>query len=102
VEPPRRLEDIVVESTALAKAASGDAFRLNVVLRNRAATVAALPWIDLSLTDVNGELLARKALGPQDLRARSREIGPAEVTLQAALSTGALRMTGYTVEIFYP
>ena len=103
VEPPRRLEDIVVESTALAKAASGDAFRLNVVLRNRAATVAALPWIELSLTDVNGELLARKALGPQDLRARSREIGAgAEVTLQAALSTGALRVTGYTVEIFYP
>ncbi len=103
IEPPRRLEDIVVESTALAKAASGDAFRLNVVLRNRALTVAALPWIELSLTDANGELLARRALAPQDLRARSREIGPgAEATLQAVLATGALRVTGYTVEIFYP
>lgn len=103
LEPPRRLEDIVVESTALAKAASGDAFRLNVVLRNRAVTVAALPWIELTLTDSNGELVARKALGPQDLRARSREIAPgAEATLQAVLATGALRVTGYTVEIFYP
>ncbi len=103
IEPPRRLEDIVVESTALAKAGSGDAFRLNVVLRNRAVTIAALPWIELTLTDANGELLARKALSPQDLRARTREIGPgAEATLQAVLSTGALRVTGYTVEIFYP
>ena len=52
---------------------------------------------------MNGELLARKALGPQDLRARSGEIGAGgEVNLQAALSTGALRVTGYTVEIFYP
>lgn len=103
IEPPRRLEDIVVESTALAKAASGEAFRLNVVLRNRAATIAALPWIELTLTDANGELLARKALSPQDLRARSHQIGPgAEATLQAVLATGALRVTGYTVEIFYP
>lgn len=103
IEPPRRIEDIVVESTALAKTASGDAFRLNVVLRNRASTVAALPWLELTLTDSNGELLARRALSPQDLRARGREIGPgAEATLQAALATGALRVTGYTVEIFYP
>lgn len=103
IQPPRRLEDIVVESTALAKAANGDAFRLNVVLRNRAPTVAAMPWVELTLTDANGELQARRALSPQDLRARSAEIGAgAETTLQATLSTGALRITGYTVEIFYP
>lgn len=103
IEAPRRLEDIVVESTALAKAATGDAFRFSVVLRNRAPTVAALPWLELTLTDANGELLARRALNPRELRARSTEIGAgAETTLQATLSTGALRVTGYTVEIFYP
>lgn len=103
IEAPRRLEDIVVESTALAKAASGDAFRFSVVLRNRAPTVAALPWLELTLTDANGELLARRALNPRELRARTAEIGAgAETTLQATLSTGALRVTGYTVEIFYP
>lgn len=103
IEAPRRLEDIVVESTALAKAASGDAFRFNVVLRNRAPTVAAMPWLELTLTDANGELLARRALNPRELRARSAEIGAgAETTLQATLSTGAMRVTGYTVEIFYP
>ncbi|TXC65241.1 DUF3426 domain-containing protein [Piscinibacter aquaticus] len=90
-------------STALAKAAAGDAFRFSVVLRNRATTVAALPWLELTLTDANGELLARRALNPRELRARSAEIGPgAETTLQTTISTGALRVTGYTVEIFYP
>ncbi len=103
IEAPRRLDDIVVESTALAKAASGDAFRFSVVLRNRAPTVVALPWLELTLTDANGELLARRALNPRELRARAAEIGAgAETTLQATLSTGALRVTGYTVEIFYP
>ncbi|WP_298826026.1 zinc-ribbon and DUF3426 domain-containing protein [uncultured Piscinibacter sp.] len=100
---PRRLEDIVVESTALAKAASGDAFRLIVVLHNKAPIAAALPWVELSLTDANGELVARRALGPKDFRAGAAAIpASSETTLQAVLSTGTLRVTGYTVEIFYP
>jgi hypothetical protein len=103
IEAPRRLDDIVVESTALAKAAAGDSFRLSVVLRNRAPVAASLPWVELTLTDANGELLARRALSPRDMRAPSAPIGAgAETTLQATLSTNALRITGYTVEVFYP
>lgn len=103
IEPPRRIEDIVVESTALAKAASGEAFRLTVTLRNRATTVAALPWIDLSLTDANGQLVARRALSPQDFRSRTTTMpAGSETSLQAMMSTGTVRIAGYTVEVFYP
>jgi predicted Zn finger-like uncharacterized protein len=103
IEPPRRIEDIVVESTALAKSATADAFRLSVTLRNRAPTVAALPWIDLSLTDANGQLVVRRALSPQDFRSRSTTMpAGAETSLQALLSTGTVRVSGYTVEVFYP
>jgi hypothetical protein len=103
IEPPRRIEDIVVESTALAKAGSGDAFRLSITLRNRATTAAALPWIDLSLTDANGQLVARRALSPQDFRSRTTAM-PAggEAALQALMTTGTVRIAGYTVEVFYP
>ncbi len=103
IEPPRRIEDIVVESTALAKASSGDGFRLSVTLRNRATTVAALPWIDLSLTDANGQLVARRALSPQDFRSQTATMAAgSETSLQAMMSTGAVRVAGYTVEVFYP
>jgi hypothetical protein len=103
IEPPRRIEDIVVESTALAKAPVGDAFRLSVTLRNRATTVAALPWIDLSLTDANGQLVARRALGPNDFRSPTTTMQPSgETSLQAMMSTGTTRIAGYTVEVFYP
>jgi predicted Zn finger-like uncharacterized protein len=103
IEPPRRIEDIVVESTALAKANASDAFRLSVTLRNRATTAAALPWIDLSLTDANGQLVARRALSPQDFGSRTTTMAAGgETSLQALMSTGAVRIAGYTVEVFYP
>lgn len=103
IDAPRRLDQIVVESTALAKGATAETFRLNVVLRNKAPTAAALPWIDLSLTDANGQLVARRAMAPDDMRANSKVMrAGAEVSLQTALSTGPWRVTGYTVEIFYP
>ena len=104
IEAPRRIDDIAVESTALTRAASDlEAFRLSVVLRNRGTIAVAQPSIDLSLTDPNGQLIARRMLAPRDLRIASAAIEPgAESTTQLLLSAGAARVTGYTVEIFYP
>jgi predicted Zn finger-like uncharacterized protein len=103
IEPPRRLEDIAVESTALVRATRPDAFRFSVVLHNRAATPAATPWVDLALTDESGQLVARRAIGPQDFQSAPATLpGTSETTLQLLLSAGAGRVAGYTVEIFYP
>lgn len=103
IQAPRRIEDVSVESTSLSRVGTADAFRLSVVLRNRSATLVAMPWVELSLTDPNGQLVARRALSPRDLRVRAAALdGGAETSLQALLSTGAARVTGYTVEIFYP
>lgn len=104
IEAPRRIEDVSVESTALTRAAPGsDAFRLSVGLRNRGTTLVAQPSVDLSLTDVNGQLIARRMLGAREFRVSSATIGPgAETMLQLVLTAGAARVSGYTVEIFYP
>lgn len=100
---PRRIEDVVVESTSLTRATIPDAFHLAVVLRNRAAVPLAMPWIDLSLTDAGGQLVARRALQPQDFRVASTSLAAgSELSLQALMSVGSGRVTGYTVEIFYP
>jgi predicted Zn finger-like uncharacterized protein len=104
IETVRRIEDIVVESTALTRVVGpADTFRLAVALRNRSALPLALPSIDLSLTDGNGQLVARRALGPVDFRAASAPMAPGgETALQLTLSADSPRVTGYTVEIFYP
>lgn len=104
ISPPRRIDDLVVESTALTRVPGlVDAFKLSVALRNRAMLVVAQPSIDLSLTDPSGRLVARRVLNLVDVRAVALPMKPgAEVAMQWLLSTGNEPVSGYTVEVFYP
>jgi len=104
LEAPRRIEDITVENTALTHAAPGtDTYRLSITLRNRSAVPVSMPSIDLTLTDSSGQLVARRALAPGDFRVASAVV-PAggEAALQLLLAAGNPRVSGYTVEVFYP
>jgi len=107
LQAPRRLEDVQVESTTLSRAAVGtDTFRLAVTLRNRGALPVALPSVEVTLTDGNGQMVSRRALSPADFRRNdpaSATVAPhAEAPLQVLLATGTARVSGYTVEVFYP
>ena len=93
---------MLVESTALTRATAQDAFVLSVTLRSRSELALALPSIELTLTDANGRLVARRALAPRDFSAAEVIAPHAETPLQVTLSTGAAAVVGYTVEIFYP
>ena len=99
----RSIEDINVENSALTRAAGPDSYTLVVAMRNRSQMMLALPSLELSLTDSNGQLLARRALRPGDFRNSMATIAPGAVAeLQLTLATGNPRVAGYTVEIFYP
>lgn len=102
IEAPRRIDEVLVENTALTRAPAQDAFVLAVTLRSRSELTLALPSIDLTLTDANGRLVARRALAPSDFNAADVIAPHAETPLQVMLSTGAAAVVGYTVEIFYP
>ena len=104
LEAPRRIEDISVESTTLARAnATSEALRLSVNLRNRGGLPLSLPSVDLKLTDGSGALISRRMLSPRDFGATVAALQPgADTTLQLLLSTGGVGITGYTVEVFYP
>ncbi|MGZ8259476.1 MAG: zinc-ribbon and DUF3426 domain-containing protein [Caldimonas sp.] len=102
VEPPRSLEDVVVESSALTRAAAADAFLLSVTLRSRSATPLVTPSVDLTLTDARGKPVARRVLGPRDFNAADVLPPRAEAGLEVLLTAGPSAVVGYTVEIFYP
>jgi predicted Zn finger-like uncharacterized protein len=102
LQTPRRIEDVLVESTALTRAVGQDAFVLAVNLKSRSAMVLALPSIDLSLTDAQGRLVARRVLSPQDFHAAEVLPPGADAALQLTLNAGSTSVVGYTVEIFYP
>ena len=103
IEPVRRIDDIVIESSALTGAPSGDAVRLSVVLRNRGALPLAMPAIELTLTDVGGQMLARRALTPAEFGIQGATLPAAsEAPMQLVLAVSGRRPSGYTVEPFYP
>ena len=103
VEAPRAIEALAVESSGLVRVAGTSMYRLSVVLRNRAALALAMPALDLTLTDSQGSVIARRVIGLAEL-GLSRTSLPAfaEMPLQATLSAAERPISGYTIEIFYP
>ena len=111
IEPLRRLAALSVESSGLTQGEAVDSYRLSLTLNNRAAFPVAAPSVELSLTDAGGAVLARRALAPSDFRGADG-LGrvPADAPLAAGadsqwqlrLATPGLRVSGYTVELFYP
>jgi predicted Zn finger-like uncharacterized protein len=104
ITPPRRIDDVVVESSTLSPAPNGSGYRLALVLRNRGSLTLSMPSIDLRLTDSSEQLVARRALTPSDFRVNPPVLAPgSESNLQVLFSSSdPRRINGYTVEAFYP
>jgi predicted Zn finger-like uncharacterized protein len=103
IEAPRSIESIAVESSGLVRVDNSALYRLSVVLRNRAALALTLPSIELTLTDTQGALIARRVINAVELNPPQLLLPAAgELTLQGMLSASERPISGYTIEIFYP
>ena len=103
LQPPRRIDAITVDSSALGRLDGAGLYRLQLVLRNRAEIALLTPALELSLTDGQGKLTLRRVLGLAELGLAQTTLTAGQtVTLQAVLSAGAQRIDGYSVELFYP
>lgn len=113
VEAARAIESLSVESSGLVRVEKSNLYKLQVSLRNHAGIDLAVPALDVTLTDTQGQLIARKVLrladlgAPQATIAAGRELG-VQATLQAAAGAGAggepavPLIAGYTIDLFYP
>ena len=117
VEAAQAIENLAVESSGLVRVEKSNLYRLQVALRNRAGIDLAVPALDVTLTDSQGALIARKVLRVADLGAPQATIGAGrelnlQATLQAAAAAAAAAtggseaavqpIAGYTIELFYP
>jgi predicted Zn finger-like uncharacterized protein len=104
VEAPRQLDAMTVESSGLSRVDGTALYRLQLAVRNRAAWPVAMPAFDLTLTDARGEIVSRRVLRAADFAGPApAEMGAnAEWSAQATLDVGERRVTGYTVDLFYP
>ena len=104
VEPLRRLDGLAVESSGLTQLDNASLYRLQVSLRNRDSLALLTPALDVTLTDSRGAVVARKVLGSRDFGSTAPTVvaAGAELSLQAVLDAGERRISGYSIEIFYP
>ena len=104
IDAPRVLEALAVESSGLTRVDGAPLYRLQVALRNRATTPVLAPAFDLTLTDLRGDVVARRVLTASDFGSQApRRLAPGEDwSALAVLDLGDTRVAGYTVELFYP
>lgn len=109
VQPPRAINSLVVDSSALVRVERSSVYKLQVGLRNATSHELALPALDLSLTDSQGRLIARRVLLAEELLAQNATpeapaalAGGRELVLQATLQSAGEPIAGYTIELFYP
>ena len=103
IGPAHVIDSLVVESSGLVRVEKSSVYRLSVALRNRAALEVALPALELSLTDSQGQLVARRVLSTAELGVKQATLGAGrELQLQATLQAATAPVAGYTIELFYP
>lgn len=104
---PRRIEALVIDSSAFSRLAP-NTYRLAFTLRNAAALHVALPALELTLTDTQDQPLLRRVLGPAELGPQAPALLGAgaewssTLTLVVEPGAGGARVAGYRLLAFYP
>ncbi|GAB4122662.1 MAG: hypothetical protein Fur0040_03470 [Sideroxydans sp.] len=105
---PRQIEHLSIEASELeAVPGQGNRITLHALLRNRSGHTQAWPSLELTLTDLRDQVIARRAFHPadylQDKAALSEGMGRnREQEIALRLDTSDLRPSGYRLLLFYP
>ena len=103
VQAVQAIDSLVVQSSGLVRVEKSNIYKLHLALRNRAAIEVAVPALDLTLSDSQGKLLARRVLRAAELGVNQGTLAAGrELALQATLQAATEPVAGYTLELFYP
>jgi predicted Zn finger-like uncharacterized protein len=102
---PRQIESVVIDSSGFNRLRN-DTYRLSFTLRNTAAVPVAVPAMELTVTDAQDQIVARRVLMPAELGVPDATIpatGEWSRALGVSLATGGgARVAGYRLLAFYP
>jgi len=103
--PPRQIESVVIDSSGFNRLRN-DTYRLSFTLRNTAGVPLAVPAMELTVTDAQDQVVARRVLTPAELGAADATLpvsGEWSRAVGIALATGGgARVAGYRLLAFYP
>lgn len=106
VRPLKQIEAVVIDSSAFTKVRN-EVYKLSFTLRNNAPIALATPSMELTLTDMQDQVLLRRVLTPADF-AKLPEVLAAGAEQSAALSVAVRaplaqdKVAGYRLLAFYP
>lgn len=106
LSPVRQIESIVIDNASFSKIRA-EAYRLGLSLKNTAAIDLAMPSLELTLTDSQNQTVVRRVLLPAEFGAANDVLTTGSewsgtVILDVRGATGAERISGYRVLVFYP
>lgn len=105
VAPVRRIDAIVIDSTSLVRRL-GNFYSFDIVLKNTASLALAVPALELSLTDISDQVIARRVFLPEewpDAPPLLPANGAVNVSFRLSLALGDdTPMAGYRALVFYP
>ncbi len=105
---PQEADQMSIESSDLeAHPVRAGVVTLNVILRNRASYAQAYPHLELTLIDMQEQMLARRTFSATEyLKFRGEEINGLaanrESSIKLYLDINNLKATGYKLFLFYP
>ena len=105
IEVPRKLSEVVIDSSSFVRG-TANRFDFQLMLRNRAETQVAMPTLELTLTDIENQVIARRIIPPTQWPEQPTTLGPQAVwslRLELLLDMPPTQIvTGYQAELFYP
>ncbi|HUR87619.1 MAG TPA: DUF3426 domain-containing protein [Ramlibacter sp.] len=104
--PPRVIDSVAIETSSFNKL-RGDAYRLNVTLKNTGSTLVAMPALELTLTDAQDQPVLRRVLQSNEFAPGTASIAAASdwsttVALAVNATAAGGRVAGYRLIAFYP
>ena len=105
---PQKIDQLSIESSELeADTTQANIITLHALLRSRAPYALTYPHIELTLTDIQDNAIARRNFGPADYLPSTEEVKrgfPAnrESIIKLHLNTTDLKPAGYRLFLFYP
>ena len=103
IEAPRAIASLALDGSSLTRTDTEHVLLFSADLHNRADHEVRVPSFDVTFMDLNGEIVARKVLTPEQIGIHQDALPPeGELHVHARLQVGTLPASGFQADLFYP
>ncbi len=103
IEAPRAIASLALDGSSLTRTDTEHVLLFSADLHNRADHEVRMPSFDVTFMDLNGEIVARKVLTPEQIGIHQAALAAeGELHVHARLQVGTLAASGFQADLFYP